>query len=43
VLIDTLFHNLDEHGRAKPEAVRRVLDQVRGLAEGVRGARLNGG
>ncbi len=41
-LIDTLFHNLDEQGRAKPEAVRRVLDQVRGLAEGVRGARANG-
>ncbi len=38
-LIDTLFHSLDEQGRAKPEAVRRVLDQVRGLAEGVRGAR----
>ena len=41
-LIDTLFANLDEQGRAKPEAVRRVLDQVRGLAEGVRNAR-NGG
>lgn len=42
-LIDTLFANLDEHGAAKPEAVRCVLDQVRSLAEGVRGARLNGG
>ena len=41
-LIDTLFANLDEQGRARPEAVRRVLDQVRGLAEGVRNAR-NGG
>ena len=35
-LIDTLAANLDEHGRAKPDAVRRVLDQVRGLAAGVR-------
>ena len=41
-LIDTLFANLDEQGRARPEAVRRVLDQVRSLAEGVRNAR-NGG
>ncbi len=41
-LIDTLFANLDEQGRAKPEAVRRVLDQVRSLAEGVRNARTNG-
>ena len=28
-LIDTLFANLDEQGRVRPEAVRRVLDQVR--------------
>ena len=41
-LIDTLFANLDEQGRVRPEAVRRVLDQVRSLAEGVRNAR-NGG
>jgi tryptophan synthase alpha chain len=38
-LIDTLAANLDEHGRARPDTVRRVLDQVRGLADGVRGAR----
>jgi tryptophan synthase alpha chain len=41
-LIDTLRANLDEHGKARPDAVRKVLDQVRGLAEGVRGARGNG-
>ena len=41
-LIDTLCASLDEHGRARPDTVRRVLDQVRGLAEGVRNARLNG-
>lgn len=35
-LIDTLAANLDEAGRAKPDAVRSVLDQVRGLADGVR-------
>ena len=39
-LIDTLAASLDEHGRAVPETVRLVLDQVRGLAEGVRGARI---
>jgi len=39
-LIETLAANLDEAGRARPHAVRRVLDQVRGLAEGVRGARV---
>ena len=38
-LIDTLAQNLDEHGRARPGAVRLVLDQVRALAEGVRAAR----
>jgi tryptophan synthase alpha chain len=38
-LIDTLAHDLDDAGKAKPDAVRKVLDQVRGLAEGVRGAR----
>ena len=41
-LIDTLAANLDENGRAKPDAVRRVLDQVRGLAEGVRATRRDG-
>jgi tryptophan synthase alpha chain len=40
-LIDTLAANLDDHGRAKPDAVRKVLDQVRELADGVRGARVN--
>ena len=38
-LIDTLAGTLDSDGRAGPETVRRVLDQVRALAEGVRGAR----
>ncbi len=40
-LIDTLAANLDEHGRVKPGAVRKVLDQVRDLAAGVRGARVS--
>jgi tryptophan synthase alpha chain len=39
-LIDTLAANLDEHGRAKAGAVGKVLDQVRELAAGVRGARV---
>jgi tryptophan synthase alpha chain len=39
-LIDTLAANLDEAGKAKPDAVRKVLDQVRALAEGVRGAQV---
>jgi tryptophan synthase alpha chain len=39
-LIDTLAASLDEQGRARPDSVRRVLDQVRALAEGVRGARV---
>ncbi len=39
-LIDTLAANLDEQGRAKPGAVAKVLDQVRALAAGVRGARV---
>lgn len=38
-LIETLARHLDEQGRAKPEAVRAVLDQVRGLAEAVRAPR----
>jgi len=39
-LIDTLAANLDAAGRAKPGAVRKVLDQVRALADGVRAARV---
>jgi tryptophan synthase alpha chain len=35
-LVDTLAASLDEDGRARPETVRQVLDQVRGLAEAVR-------
>ena len=38
-LIDTLAASLDERGRAGPDTVRRVLDQVRALADGVRTAR----
>jgi tryptophan synthase alpha chain len=41
VLINTLAANLDEQGRAKPDAVGKVLDQVRDLAAGVRGARVH--
>jgi tryptophan synthase alpha chain len=39
-LIETLAASLDAAGRPAPDTVRRVLDQVRALAEGVRGARL---
>ena len=39
-LIDTLADSLDERGRAGPDTVRRVLDQVRALADGIRTARL---
>ena len=39
-LIDTLAASLDAEGRAAPDTVRRVLDQVRALAEGVRNARV---
>lgn len=39
-LIDTLAGSLDAHGHAKPDTVRLVLDQVRALADGVRGARV---
>ena len=38
-LIDTLASTLDGEGRSGPDTVRRVLDQVRGLAEATRGAR----
>ena len=41
-LIDTLSACIDEQGRAAPDTARKVLDQVRALAEGVRTARLNG-
>ena len=36
-LIDTLAASLDSDGRAGPDSVKLVLDQVRGLAAGVRG------
>ena len=36
-LLDTLAHHLDPQGRAKPDAVAAVLDQVRELAAAVRG------
>ena len=39
-LLDTLSSSLDANGRATPHTVRRVLDQVRELAEAVRSARV---
>jgi len=39
-LVDTLAATLDAAGHAGPDTVRRVLDQVRALADGVRGAKL---
>jgi tryptophan synthase alpha chain len=39
-LIETLAGTLDAAGRAAPDTVRKVLDQVRGLAEAVRSARV---
>ena len=39
-LIQTLAASLDAHGRAGPDTVRQVLDQVAALADGVRTARL---
>ncbi len=39
VLIETLVASLDEHGRAQPHTVVRVLDQVRELAAAIRTAR----
>jgi len=39
-LIDTLAASLDAQGRAGPDTVTRVLDQVRGLAAGVRGVKV---
>ena len=38
-LIDTLAASLDAQGRPAPDSARRVLEQVRALADGVRGAR----
>ncbi len=38
-LIDTLASSLDHAGRAGPDTVRRVLDQVRALADAVRAVR----
>lgn len=39
-LIDTVAANLDEAGKLKPGTIEMVLDQVRALAAGVRGARV---
>jgi len=39
-LIDTLALSLDESGRARPDTVRQVLDQVRALSSAIHGARL---
>ena len=41
-LVDTLAAGLDEDGRARRETRRQVLDQVRALADAVRGARHRG-
>jgi tryptophan synthase alpha chain len=38
-LVDTLASSLDAQGRASPDTVRKVLDQVRGLSEAIRAAR----
>lgn len=38
-LIDTLAKSLDGEGRPAPDSARRVLDQVRALAQAVRAAR----
>ena len=42
-LIDTLASSLDEQGRAQPDSVRKVLDQVRALASAVSHARADQG
>jgi len=39
-LLETLLSTLDEKGRAGPDTVPRVLDQVEALANAVRGARV---
>jgi tryptophan synthase alpha chain len=38
-LVDQIARSLDDHGRARRGLAGAVLDQVRQLAEGVRGAR----
>ena len=40
VLIETLAASLDEEGRARPDTAQQVLDQVRGLADAIRVARV---
>jgi tryptophan synthase alpha chain len=40
-LIDAMAATLDAQGRAGPDTVRRVLEQVRALADAVRGARVS--
>jgi tryptophan synthase alpha chain len=40
-LIETLLTTLDDKGRARPDTVSRVLDQVGALADAVRGARVS--
>ena len=40
-LADTLAASLDAQGRATPDTADRVLAQIRGLAEGVRSARVH--
>ena len=40
VLVETLLATLDENGRAGPDTVSRLLDQVEALAHAVRGARV---
>jgi len=40
VLIETLAASLDEEGRAGPDTVSQVLDQVRSLADAIRDARV---
>ena len=39
VLIETMAASLDEHGRARPDTVGRVLGQVRDLSKAIREAR----
>ena len=39
-LLDTLAGSLDEFGRAGPDTIRLVLDQVKELAAAVRTARM---
>jgi tryptophan synthase alpha chain len=39
-LIETLLTTLDDKGRAGPDTVARVLDEVQALADAVRGARV---